>query len=613
MDACDVLAKIGDGPRIDEGAFYRLIADFRRDFLERENYWERLELHRNPIAFKNQLLRKLYDQCLSIQNREELRCLDLDSQGITCVPSVIKEMRERDKRIRSLFDLVSAYCGLRQADFNLIAVHIAEYRAVNNLIGRFQRDTISPQFLANTGNFTFDDWLQNKFWREKTYGGEYVVNDSAKYLDLVADGRMAYDELNKIQDAQQKAYDYLIECTLDLNLRLFRRQTKDSLDLNKVIENKIDEAAKYMAEYPTILNEVITPHKHRGIKIGATFLLPEYYLLYQNKSIADVYNLKRSTYEVNLGNKLVSFPTPEQLQYMFMEAQLRWFRILQNYKEQRRYERMLLVKDFKELIDTYGEGDKLMDQYRKGLEFAPDGELYIQTRISNHESVLLQFSSAMGVYTTNYDSTVQIQTGEYRRIGYAWVNNDHNALPEDLRTITFRNADLVSTVPAESLYSVYNHVLYQLACGGAIAFHLAFLRNELKKPAAPKALSKPASFCWQGTDEQRLELFDLLAEDSFMAESDVNRGNFLNNRPVLWKLDGRSLFYLLYQLKDKRYKMLLVNENLGPLVRNNFRDKLGKEFRNISQNMGGMLNANKGGKPRHADKIDEILRKAFKK
>jgi hypothetical protein len=64
-------------------------------------------------------------------------------------------------------------------------------------------------------------------------------------------------------------------------------------------------------------------------------------------------------------------------------------------------------------------------------------------------------------------------------------------------------------------------------------------------------------------------------------------------------------------LKEKPYKMLLANENLGPLIRNNFRDKLGNEFKNISQNMSGMINANKAGKPRQGEKIDNILRKLF--
>jgi hypothetical protein len=102
-----------------------------------------------------------------------------------------------------------------------------------------------------------------------------------------------------------------------------------------------------------------------------------------------------------------------------------------------------------------------------------------------------------------------------------------------------------------------------------------------------------------------------LAVESFLADNAKDKANFLNNRPVRWNQDGRSLFYLLNQLKEKRYKMLLPNENLGPLVRYNFRDKGGNEFKNISQNMSGMFNANKVGKPRQASKIDTVLRKIF--
>jgi hypothetical protein len=611
VNAYDVLTKIGESGPIEERTFYRLIADFRRDFLQRENYSELVAVHRNPTAFKNELLRKLYDECQSIQNRKELKCSTLDTNGITCVPSVIKEMRERDKRIKSLFDLVKAYCILRKADFNHIAVHIAEYRAVNNLIRRFQRETIKLSLAMSTVRYTFEDWLQNKFWREKSLSGEYVANDSAKYLDLVASDKLTHEELNKIQDAQQRAYDYLIEYSLQLNLQYFQRQTKDTLGIEQVVAAKLREINQYFQEHQAICNEVMLPKKHRGIKWGAKFLLPQHYQAFLNKTMLDVDNLELSGYGQIVNGRMMRFPTPDQLQYARMEVQIRWFCLLEGYEDRQRYEEMLKIKHFRELIDRYGREQELMEQYHKGLEFAPDRELYIKKRIQIHEDILPRYQARIGVRDEKSHVPIEIDAGEYKRIGYEWVINGHNAKPYDLQTMTFRNVTLCPTVPPERRYGIYCHVLYQLAAGGALAFHLAFLRQELKKPTSPKASDKAPGLCWQGNEEQRLALFDELAVESFLADNAEDKANFFNNLPVRWNQDGRSLFYLLNQLKEKRHKMLLPNENLGPLVRYNFRDKGGNEFKNISQNMSGMFNANKAGKPRQAGKIDTILRKIF--
>jgi hypothetical protein len=66
-------------------------------------------------------------------------------------------------------------------------------------------------------------------------------------------------------------------------------------------------------------------------------------------------------------------------------------------------------------------------------------------------------------------------------------------------------------------------------------------------------------------------------------------------------------------LKEKECWILLGSENLGATGENNFRDKLGKEFRNINHTMNSIYNENKAGRARNADKIDEILGKALKK
>lgn len=60
-------------------------------------------------------------------------------------------------------------------------------------------------------------------------------------------------------------------------------------------------------------------------------------------------------------------------------------------------------------------------------------------------------------------------------------------------------------------------------------------------------------------------------------------------------------------LKGKKYDFLGHLENLGPLLKNNFVDKLGRPFKNVSQSLNRMNNANRNSKPRLGVVVDEIL------
>ena len=272
MTAYEVLADRGNRV-IDEGAFYCLVREFRAAFLTEEAYAEKLERHRSPIELKNVLLQKLYIRAKAINERPEMRCQDLDREGLNFVTSVLQELWRRDKRVRSLFQLVEIFCQLQPANQKEIAIHVAEYRAIYQLIHRFRREIMLSE-RAMSRKYTFEDWLGSKLWREKTYNDEYVTNDSEKFLDLVAMDKLTYEDLNKIQDAQQKAYDYLIESSLQLNLQHFRRQTKDTLGIEQVTTAKLQEINQYFQEHQAICREVMLPKKHRGIKWGPNSCCP---------------------------------------------------------------------------------------------------------------------------------------------------------------------------------------------------------------------------------------------------------------------------------------------------------------------------------------------------
>lgn len=619
MTAYDIHKEWIGKNNIDERRFNQLIKNFQHQYLEDEGYSEKILQHRNPIEIKMALLQKLYKYDLEIQNREEMRDINTETRTSGYVPSIVKELWMSDKRLRSLYNSVKKYCEIRNKDFNTIAIHISEYRAINKLNATIRKDiklekkSVTKEDKAHDSPYTFEDWLDDKFYNEATYSGEYVVNDSENYLDLVSKGKMSYEELNKIQDAQQKAYDYMIEYSLRLNELQFQRQTKETLDLQKIIDIKIEEIREYFKMNAVVYKEVLLPKLHRTIKFGAKFLLPEHYKDAIEKKPSDVYTITPARYQLNVNGKMGLYPTMDQMKYAIMEVKFKWLKFLKGYKDKIKFDEMLSSKDFKMLIDNYGEGDKLLESYLEGINFAPDQEVYINTRIKNYESVLSKYRATVHAWDRQNIREIKVQLGEYRRIGYAWVNNGYNASQLDLQRTTLGNLTLCVDVPPEGRYQIYINLLYQLATGGAMAFHIAFLRDQLKKPATVNRKKHTASNFWKGTEEQKARLFEELVTESLIDSCDLNKKNFLNNKPVEWKVNGRSLFYLLNQMKEKKFRLLPIDENLGPLIRHNFTNKDGKPFKNVSQNMSGMLNATKNGKPKLAPKIDEILCRVMNK
>jgi hypothetical protein len=615
LTAYDILKERKMSNPITWEEFYGLIAEFRNRMLEEENYLENLELYREPREVKIAMLQKLRDAHRDLQQRPEMRDNDEKTRTQGYVPSVIREIWKSDKRIKSLYRAIEKYTTLRQKDFSLIAIHIAEYRAINKLLIIVEKNLhrkpkgnnkrISPVI------YVFDDWLNNNFCEEKMPTGEYVANDSNKYSALVAAGKMSADTRKKIELAQQQTYEYLVNHSLRVLDQAFEQEIKNNGDSQQLISNKLEEISLYLKKHQ-VPYKFFLDKMRELIRPGARFILPAYYSSMVQKQPLHFSMLPQSPYSLTIAGISTTFPTEDQLVYVMLEIQVRWMKLLQAKKDKRRLEEMLSGKDFKELIDRYGETDKLLSDYKKGLGFAPDRERYIQKRIETYESVLPKFQSSIHAWDKEFRQEIQIQTGEYRRIGFAWVNNGHNAQSSDLHTITYSNT-IASNVPSEGRYSIFANILYQLATGGAIAFHVAYLRKQLQKttPSTKRQQTKPRNI-WQGTEAQRTRLFDELAEEGFVKSTFANKNRFLKNKTIQWLQDGRSLFYLLEELKRKIYGALNRYENLGPLIRDNFLNRNGQPYKNVSQNKSGMHSINKASKPRLGNQIDTILASTFK-
>ena len=183
--------------------------------------------------------------------------------------------------------------------------------------------------------YTFEDWISNRFWREKDYTGRAVCNDSENYLHLVQMGKMSYDVLNKIQEEQNNTYEYMIKCSLEINERFFKRLTKDSLDLQKVIYIKIKRIETFLEANEGLYYDAILPRLHRGIKVGAKYIIPEQYLRYKNLGSLDAFIIQPvAPYHIYVGNKSFTLPTSEQMIHAQIEVKVLWLKKLMEYKKQ---------------------------------------------------------------------------------------------------------------------------------------------------------------------------------------------------------------------------------------------------------------------------------------
>ncbi len=157
MDAYGILEITDRSRPICEDRFNQLIREFERDYLVCKNYHERLAVHRRPAELKNELLRELNDDIQRLHRREEIIDIDVKKKAQGHATSKINQIWTEDKRLKTLYNAIKRYCDLRDKDFNVIAVHIAEYRALNKLFFKIQRSVNKPYIKKNTMGL----WVQS--------------------------------------------------------------------------------------------------------------------------------------------------------------------------------------------------------------------------------------------------------------------------------------------------------------------------------------------------------------------------------------------------------------------------------------------------------------------
>jgi hypothetical protein len=129
---------------LDEISFSQLINGFQDSWLEAKDYHRRLIKHRNPMEFKKQVVQELKDYLLEIETRSEMHTYKRPSSKehppVTSVPEAIARVWHSDRRMQSLYLTTQEVCGRTDKmvilPFKIVAPHVAEYRAMANLIKR---------------------------------------------------------------------------------------------------------------------------------------------------------------------------------------------------------------------------------------------------------------------------------------------------------------------------------------------------------------------------------------------------------------------------------------------------------------------------------------------
>ena len=134
MNAYDVLKRDHIPKQIDEKYFNQLIKEFKESYFKEHNYFERLSNHRKPLELINELLNGVHSNdglnilLQKIQNRSELTHIETNIS--TYVPHKLRDIWMNDRGLKTCYSAIKEYCKFWSKDFNTIAIHIAEYKAM---------------------------------------------------------------------------------------------------------------------------------------------------------------------------------------------------------------------------------------------------------------------------------------------------------------------------------------------------------------------------------------------------------------------------------------------------------------------------------------------------
>jgi len=127
---------------LNEEGFNLLIRGFEASWLESKDFHRRLALHRDPPTFLLEFIAEAEAYIQSIRLRPQLlvrnHVMSIGVEPVRSVPDEVSKVWQADKQLRSLYYATQRYAQTptKQAimPFRVIVPHIAEYRAMINLV-----------------------------------------------------------------------------------------------------------------------------------------------------------------------------------------------------------------------------------------------------------------------------------------------------------------------------------------------------------------------------------------------------------------------------------------------------------------------------------------------
>lgn len=240
MDAYDQLNALTLGSELSINDFDKLQKKFAAAYLEKAQYFQRLSIHRKPSELKHEMMLALNQLLISMQQRPEMRDFDAVRNAGGYVPSVVKEIWNADKRLRTCYDAILQYCSLRKADVLKTLVHMAEYKAMYTIYRKIERSAIQKPSAIFTTNLKplhminktvhpihFDELSWSQF--------EWLIYAFVKRLHAWDDinwfGQLGHDEGEDIWgETAGKSYCYLCANYKSLTLK------KGTEDIDKLVK-----------------------------------------------------------------------------------------------------------------------------------------------------------------------------------------------------------------------------------------------------------------------------------------------------------------------------------------------------------------------------------------
>jgi hypothetical protein len=130
------------GYPLKEQGFNMIIKGFETSWLESKDYHRRLALHRDPPTFLHEFIAEVEAYIQSMRLRYELqvrnKVMGIGSSSVGFVPDEVSKVWRANRKLRSLYHATQWYAQSPSKQsimpFRAIAPHVAEYRAMINLV-----------------------------------------------------------------------------------------------------------------------------------------------------------------------------------------------------------------------------------------------------------------------------------------------------------------------------------------------------------------------------------------------------------------------------------------------------------------------------------------------